>query len=88
MKNLSQLAALVAITSSALLCIGCSRPGKAEAVLSANGYTDIEITGWAPFMKGEDDTFSTGFRAKSPSGQTVEGAVTGGWLKGSTIRLK
>lgn len=39
-------------------------------------------------MCGEDDTFSTGFRAKAPNGEIVEGAVKGGIFKGSTVRIK
>lgn len=75
----------------AILCIagpkGCTRPAEATRILQQQGYTDIEITGWRPMMAGEDDTFSTGFKAKSQSGDTVTGAVTSGAFKGSTIRL-
>ena len=59
----------------------------AERILSEQGYTEIKITGYRPLMAGEDDTFSTGFEAKSPSGHIVTGAVTGGVFKGRTIRL-
>lgn len=31
--------------------------------------------------------YVTGFRAATPSGETVSGAVGSGWLKGSTIRF-
>lgn len=64
-----------------------SLPDQAMRVLSQAGYTQIEITGWRPLMAGKDDTFSTGFRAKSPSGAIVTGAVTSGPLSGSTVRL-
>ncbi|QXN67455.1 hypothetical protein [Stenotrophomonas phage BUCT608] len=60
---------------------------QAEEVLEANGYTDIELTGYAMFSCSDDDTFKTGFRAKSPAGQQVKGAVCSGWFKGATIRL-
>lgn len=60
---------------------------KAEQVLEANGYTEIELTGYAMFSCSDGDTFKTGFRAKSPAGQQVKGAVCSGWLKGATIRL-
>lgn len=56
----------------------------ATRTLKAAGYSDIEITGYRPFMG--DDWYSTGFRATSPGGQEVTGAVTGGFLKGNTIR--
>ena len=38
-------------------------------------------------MKAKDDAYSTGFRATSPGGEVVTGAVTGALFKGSTIRL-
>ena len=66
---------------------GCTRPQQATRTLENHGYTEIQITGWRPFMAGEDDTFSTGFRAKSPGGRYVTGTVTSGLLKGSTVRL-
>ena len=67
--------------------ISCTQPDKATEILKAHGYTDIQITGYRPFMASDSDTFSTGFTAKSPSGQRVSGAVTSGFLKGSTIRF-
>ena len=66
---------------------GLQRPDEATRILRQSGYTQIEITGWRPFAAGKDDTFSTGFRAKSPSGETVTGTVTSGWFKGGTVRL-
>jgi hypothetical protein len=66
---------------------GCTRADDSRRVLEQSGYSQVEITGWRPFAAGHDDTFSTGFRAKAPNGQTVTGAVTSGFLKGSTIRL-
>lgn len=65
----------------------CTQTEEATRVLKAAGYTDIEMTGYRPLMGGEDDVFSTGFRAKSPNGTTVTGAVTKGPFKGNTIRL-
>ncbi len=65
----------------------CTDETSARRVLSAAGYTDIEITGWRPMMAGEHDVFSTGFRAKGPNGAAISGAVTSGAFKGSTIRF-
>lgn len=66
----------------------CTRPDDARRILTASGYTEIEITGWRPFAASQDDSVSTGFRAKSPSGQIVTGTVSGGMLfKGGTVRL-
>ncbi len=78
---------LVIIALTLLALTGCTRSDEATKVLKANGYTDITITGWRPFMAGKDEAFSTGFQAKSPSGTVVTGAVTSGFLKGSTIRF-
>ena len=66
---------------------GLQKPDEATRILRQSGYTQIEITGWRPFAAGQDDTFSTGFRAKSLSGETVTGTVTSGWFKGGTVRL-
>lgn len=68
---------------------GCNKTHEKSAIetLQNNGYTDITITGWRPFMKSDSDLFSTGFVAISPNGNTVSGAVCGGLLKGNTIRF-
>jgi len=82
---------IVAVAVIAVLVLvfphGCIQPDKTRRVLSQQGYTDIEITGWRPFTADKNDTFSTGFKAKSPNGSVVTGAVTSGWLKGSTVRM-
>lgn len=66
----------------------CTRPDAARETLEKQGYTNVVITGWRPFMAGKDDNVSTGFEATSPTGQQVSGAVTGGFVfKGSTIRF-
>ena len=66
---------------------GCSNPEKAVRILKQQGFTNVEITGWRPFMGDKGDYFSTGFKAKAVNGDTVTGAVTEGLFKGSTIRL-
>lgn len=79
--------ALSALVALFLMSKGCSRPDHARKVLEDQGYTEIRITGWRPFMAGEKESHSTGFEAISPSGKEVSGAVTGGLFKGSTIRF-
>ena len=69
------------------LLVSCTDHDGATRTLANSGYSNIEITGYRFFMKGEDDVFCTGFEADSPSGQRVTGAVTHGWFKGNTIRL-
>jgi hypothetical protein len=82
-RYLCPTAAIVALACTT----GCTQDDDATRILQQAGYTDIQLTGWRPLMAGKDDDFSTGFKAKAPNGQIVTGAVTGGWLKGHTIRL-
>ena len=76
------VAVLIALSVS-----GCTRPGLAERVLSEQGYTDIDAGGYGFFSCSEDDVFKTNFKATSPAGKRVKGAVCSGWFKGATIRL-
>lgn len=81
MKN---VVLVVALTT---LLAGCSDSDTAIKALHGAGYKDIKITGYSPFACSKDDTFSTGFVAKGPTGVHVEGAVCSGLLfKNSTIR--
>jgi len=68
---------------------GCSNSKTAERVLKSDGYTDIQITGWAgPFAGGKGDWYNTGFTAKK-NNQIINGVVSEGLIfKGSTIRIK
>jgi hypothetical protein len=75
------------LAMAVMLTPGCTQPDKAKRVVEGAGYSNVVVTGWRPMMAGEDDTFSTGFRAVDQRGKVVTGAVCGGWLKGSTIRL-
>lgn len=81
MKTITTLIIFILVLSS------CTDETNARRVLESNGYKNITLTGYRPFMRGEDDTFTTGFSATSPSGHHVTGAVTGGPFKGNTIRL-
>lgn len=91
MKSDTIAKTIVAILFVGGICIvvpkGCTQPDKAKRVLEQQGFKDISITGWRPAMAGKEDTFSTGFEATASNGQRVSGAVTGGWLKGSTVRF-
>jgi len=73
-----------------IMCLsGCTDPQTARRVLTQNGYTDVRITGYNWLSCGRDDTYHTGFIAKSPNGSTVEGTVCGGFFfKNSTIRFE
>ncbi len=76
---------------AAIACVvalsACSSESDARKALRQAGYTDVQITGYAPFSCGKDDSFSTGFVAKGPNGQVATGVVCSAWMKGSTIRL-
>jgi hypothetical protein len=89
-KNIIQalLAIVVVVFLVNIIPAGCTRPDKTIQILEQQGYKDIKITGWRPFMAGKDESISTGFEATAPNGQRVTGAVTSGVLfKGSTIRF-
>ena len=64
----------------------CSDSDGAERALRNLGFTEIETFGWTMWGCGDEDMFKTKFRAKSPTGETVGGAVCSGWFKGSTVR--
>ena len=65
----------------------CTDEQTAKRVLEEQGYSEVRTTGWAWLSCGKDDTFKTGFVARSPKGNKVEGAVCSGWFKGATVRL-
>ncbi len=76
---------LVAFLSLGLL--SCTDPAEAKRVLDAQGFKNIQITGYNFFGCGKDDTYHTGFIAIGLNGQAVEGTVCGGlFFKGSTVR--
>lgn len=79
---------IIAIIVIGYLIIPFTDPKNAERVLSENGYTDIQITGYSFMLCGKDDVQHTGFIAKSINGSQVKGAVCSGlFIKGSTIRF-
>lgn len=76
------LIALILIVSPALFT---DREG-AMRTLTAAGYTDVRITGYAFFGCGDDDAFRTAFEARGVAGTKVTGVVCRGIWKGATIR--
>lgn len=73
---------------SVITLSSCTDEAEAQRILTANGFTNIEYTGRAWFACAESDTYATGFKAKGPTGQTIEGAVCSGlFWKNSTIRF-
>lgn len=72
--------------AACLIFASCTNEDKTVRILEAEGYTNIEITGYRAFMCGENDTYSTGFKATNKNGNNVTGVVCGGFAKGYTIR--
>ena len=78
---------LVVLVVCATFISGCTDEESSRRALHAQGFTDISFTGWSPLVCSDSDTFSTGFSAKNPNGQYVNGTVCCGLLtKGCTIR--
>lgn len=68
---------------------GCTDQDNATRILEANGYSNIEYTGYSWFACGKNDPQSTGFKAIGPTGKVVEGSVCSGFFfKNSTIRFE
>ncbi|MGC0154827.1 hypothetical protein ACPRNU_20410 [Chromobacterium vaccinii] len=67
----------------------CSDGDAARKALNGAGYTNIKITGWKPLGCSKDDSFTTGFEARGPTGMQVEGVVCSSMMfKGATIRTE
>jgi predicted small secreted protein len=80
MKRIALILTLVALT-------GCTDETAARNALEGSGFKDIKLTGYSYFGCDKNDTFHTGFEARGPSGQFVEGVVCSGWMKGATVRF-
>ena len=79
---------LILLILATLVFVSCTNEEDAKRVLEAQGFSNIEITGYNFFGCGKDDVYHTGFVAIGQNGQTVEGTVCSGLLfKGSTIRF-
>ena len=72
---------------AALALVACTDDDNTRRTLRAQGFRDIETTGYAFFGCGDNDAFKTGFRAKNVNGESVEGVVCCGWLKNCTVRF-
>lgn len=76
----------IALVTALLLSLAaCTDSEAAKKALTGAGYSEIQLTGYS-YGCSENDTFSTGFKAKGPTGVRVNGVVCSGVLKGSTIR--
>lgn len=71
-----------------LLLISCTDESATIRTLHAAGFSEISTTGYSFFQCGDDDTFHTGFHAKNPRGEWVDGTVCCGMMtKGCTVRF-
>lgn len=69
-------------------CTSTNDFNKGKAILEQQGYTYVEDTGFSTFCCGQDDSFSTGFKAKDKEGNIVKGCFCSSVLKGITIRFE
>lgn len=81
------VALAAALLTIAAISVGCTDEKGAYRVLTADGVTDIQFTGFSPSLCGSDDILSTGFKGYK-NGSPVSGAVCSGLMKGYTIRYK
>lgn len=93
MKNTVRAFVIIVITVAAFVFvatsdISCIDKDGTIALLTSQGFTNINITGYDCFSCGKGDVYHTGFTAQSPNGSFVKGTVCKGWLKGATIRFK
>lgn len=80
---------LIVLVVCLFLLSTCTDEQEAGRILTANGYTNIEYTGYAWMACDEKDTYATGFNAISPNGTPISGAVCSGlFFKNSTIRFR
>lgn len=88
MKTIVNLFIIIAaLCLFTLIVPSCSDAEKTRQILENQGFKEISITGWRPWAKSEKDWWSTGFEATSLSGNRISGVVSGGILKGATIRF-
>ena len=79
---------MLILALASLAIMSCTNAEEATRVLEAQGFKNIEITGYNFFGCGKDDIYHTGFIAIGQNGQAVEGTVCSGmFFKGSTVRF-
>lgn len=71
-----------------LFFLSCTNPSGAKEALEAEGFENVQITGFKWFSCSKDDFFHTGFTATGRNGKPISGTVCEGLLfKGRTIRF-
>jgi hypothetical protein len=66
---------------------GCTDERGTTELLTLEGYTDIQVTGYRWFACGRDDIAATGFVATNANRQRVRGVVCRGFMKAKTLRI-
>lgn len=80
---------LILVLGLVFTIAACTDEPNAQRILEANGFTNIEMTGYSFFSCSEKDAQSTGFIATGPTGKQVKGSVCSGiFFKNSTIRFE
>lgn len=85
--QMRRAAAVVVLVAALVVTAACTDEKTAARVLRDNGYTNVEVGGYAAWACSDSDTYATKFKATSPSGSKVTGAVCNGAFKGATIRF-
>lgn len=76
------------ITLAIILLSGCTDKDNSYRVLSKEGYTNINFTGYSWFgCSSENDIFKTNFTA-TKDGKYYEGTVCRGIFSGSVVRIR
>ena len=78
---------VAAVALIALELWGCPQPHASREQLEAEGYTEIRVNseGWRGYRCLS--WHATGFTAKSPIGQRVDGAVCCGMVTACTVKI-
>ena len=75
------------ITLAIILLSGCTDKDNSYRILSKEGYTNINFTGYSWTGCSSDDTFRTNFTA-TKDGKQYEGTVCNGLFSGAVIRIR
>ena len=87
MPNMKYIFILLTVAIGCGLSTACSKTDSSIATLQASGYANVQLTGYRFMGCPRDDSFHTGFVAKTSNGNQVSGVVCSGWLMGSSIHL-
>lgn len=77
----------IALLALLFLSACTQEPEKIKGILTADGYTNVTVGGYAVWSCGEKDTFANTF-VGDKNGMRVKGVVCGGVLKNNTIRVE